>query len=270
MQGLRVGRRRLAALGAGVLLALSVACRPEVSPLDPSLGAAILTPDAKDHYGLTVADGVVTAAAPESNTGGNTRIAFWRSADTASADQETCATWVNAQSELQQQGAALRVRTVNGRTTAITITDNILYFARWNFNVHVMDSGAGQPFFRIAYFDLSDAFRTQPGAFTVWPYPWRMCARVVGDTVSLKVWPLKDPEPAWDDPKYGGSVTLPAGWDQAGLPGWYVGHLEPGDSVGFTDLSTADLGQAQRRQAGVVAPVPTTPPRDPTWIPEAP
>jgi hypothetical protein len=269
VRGLRVGRRRLAtALGAGVLLAVTAACGPEVSPLDPSLGAAFLTSEAQDKYGLTLADGVVTASAPATNTGGNTRIAFWQAADAASLDQQTCATWVNAQSELQQQGAALRVRSVNGRTTAITITDNILYFARWNFNVHVMDSGAEQPFRRIAYFDLSDAFRTQPGAFDTWPYPWRMCARVVGDTVSFIVWPLKDPEPAWDDPKYGGSVTLPAGWDQPGNPGWYVGHLEPGDSVGFTDLATADVGQ--QRRAGSVGREPTTPPRDPTWVPQAP
>jgi hypothetical protein len=268
VRGLRVGRRRLAAALGTAMVLLAAACGPEVSPLDPSLGAAILTPDAKDHYGLTLADGVVTASAPETNTGGNTRTAFWRRADAASADHQTCATWVNAQSELQQQGAALRVRSANGRTTAITITDNIFYFARWNFNVHVMDSGAEQPFRRIAYFDLSDAFRTAPGAFTVWPYPWRMCARVVGDTVSFIVWPLRDPEPAWDDPKYGGSVTLPAGWDQPGLPGWYVGHLEPGDSVGFTALDTAEVGQ--QRRAGVVAPEPTTPPRQPTWVPQAP
>jgi hypothetical protein len=267
VRGLRVGRRRRAtALGAGALLALAVACGPEVKPLDPSLGAAILTGEAKDHYGVTVADGVVTAAAPESNTGGNTRIAFWRKADPASADHQTCATWTAARGEgdLYQPGAALRVRSVDGRTTAITITNNIFYLARWNFNVHVMDSAAEQPFHRIAYFDLGDAFRTGPGHFSVWPYPWRMCARVVGDTVSFIVWPLTDPEPAWDDPKYGGSVTLPAGWDQAGFPGWYIGHLEPRDSFDFTELETADLGQ-QRRAAER-----TTPPRAPTWIPQAP
>jgi hypothetical protein len=109
-----------------------------------------------------------------------------------------------------------------------------------------------------------------------------MCARVVGDTVSFIVWPLRDPEPAWNDPKYGGSVTLPAGWSQPGIPGWYVGHLEPGDSVGFTDMSTADVGQPppttttttpqspDQAEADVVAPEPTTPPRAPTWIPRAP
>ena len=271
MRGLRAGRRRLAAaLGAGIALVV-VACGPEVKPLDPSLGAGILTGEARDHYGLTVADGVVTASAPETNTGGNTRIAFWKVADPPSTDQQTCGTWTEAHGELYQPGAALRVRTANGRTTAITVTNNILYLARWNFNVHVMDSGAEEPFHRIAYFDLSDAFRTAPGAFTVWPYPWRMCARVVGDTLSLIVWPLTDPEPAWDDPRYGGSVTLPAGWDQPGNAGWYIGHLEPSDSFAFTGLETADVGQpAGARRAGVVAPEPTTPPRRPTWVPEAP
>jgi hypothetical protein len=260
-----------------MLLLAAAACGPEVTPLDPSLGAGILTGEAQDHYGLTVADGVVTASTPETNTGGNTRIAFWRVADPASTDQQTCATWNHARGDLYQPGAAMRVRKANGRTTAITVTNNIWYGARWAFNVHVMDSGAQQPFRQIASFDLSEAFRTAPGAYTVWPLPWRMCARAVGDTVSFIVWPLRDPEPAWDDPRYGGSVTLPAGWGQPGIPGWYVGHLEPGDSMDFTDLATADVGQPPpttttqpQAQADVVAPEPTTPPREPTWIPRAP
>jgi hypothetical protein len=288
VRGLRASRRRLATvIGAGALL-LAAGCGPEVKPLDPSLGAGMLTPEANDTYGLTLADGVVTASAPETNTGGNTRIAFWRVADQPSTDQQTCATWVNAQSRLQQQGAALRVRSANGRTTAITVTDNIFYLARWAFNVHVMDSAAQPVFRQIASFDLGEAFRTAPGAFTVWPYPWRMCARVVGDTLSFIVWPLTVPEPAWNDPRYGGSVRLPAGWGQPGIPGWYVGHLEPGDSVGFTDMTTADVSPeppptapsttttspsrsaSGQDPSGVVAPEPTAPPRAPTWIPRAP
>jgi hypothetical protein len=275
VSGLRARRRRLVALGTGVALVAAVACGPEVEPLDPSLGAGILTPQHNDHYGLTLQDGVVTAAAPDTNQGGNTRVAFWQLAGQDSVDQQTCSTWVDAQSEMQQQGAALRVHSADGRTTAITVTNNIFYFARWIFNVHVMNSADSQPFHQLASFDLSEVFR--PGGrdtYTVPPYPWRMCARVVGDTLSFIVWPLTHAEPSWDDPRYGGSVRLPAGWGQAGRPGSYVGHLERGDSVGFTELETAVISPEpspwQVITGTAVVPEPTTPPRGATWVPIAP
>lgn len=277
MRALRVTRRRLASvLGIVCVVVVLVSCRPTVSPLDPSLRAGILTPDGADVYGLTVANGVVRAAAPANNASGNTRVGFWRSAELASVNQQTCATWVDARSELYQQGAALRVRTANGRTTAITVTNNIFFHARWIFNVHVMDSAANPRFRQIASFDLSSVFNPG-GSGNVPPYPWRMCARVMGDTVSFIVWPLTHAQPSWNDARYGGSVRLPAGWGSAGSPGFYVGHLEPGDSVGYRDLATAliasgpNQAEAQARSTtATVAPEPTTSPREPTWIPRAP
>jgi hypothetical protein len=300
--GVAASRGRLAVV-LGLCVALVASCAAAaITPLDASLRAGILTPEGSDTYGLTVANGVLTAAAPATNRGANTRVAFWQGADPASTDQQTCSTWVDAHSDFQQQGAALRVRSVAGRTTAITVTNNIYFGARWAFNVHVMDSGAARPFHQIGAFDLSTVFRPGgPTTVAVPPYAWRMCARVVGDTVSFIVWPLGHPEPAWDDPRYGGSVVLPAGWHRSGNPGWYVGHLEPGTSVGFTDMSTADVGSPPATTTttttgspttttapttttttptatavpipadeGVVAPEPTTPPREPTWIPRDP
>jgi len=273
MRALRAGRttrRRSARLlvAAAAVVLIAAACHPAVDPLDPSLGAGILTPDGHDRYGLTVADGRVTAAAPASNAGSNTRVAFWRMADPATVDHQSCATWVNPRGRFHQEGAALRVRSVNGRTTAITVTNNFVYGTRWVFNVHVMDSGAQPRFRQIGQFDLSQVFRPLP------PFPWRMCARVQGGTVSFIVWPLTHAEPSWDDPRYGGSVRLPSGWQAAGRAGWYVGHLEPGDSVRFADLTTAEVTpQAQasgRAGADAVAPELTTPARRPTWIPRAP
>jgi len=273
MQVVRGSRRRLA-LVLGACAAVVAACGPTISPLDPSLRANFLTSEGQDRYGLTVAGDVVTVAAPASNTGRNSRVAFWRAADALAADQQTCATWVNNQTQMQQQGAALRVRTVNGRTRAITVTKNISFGAHWGFNVHVMDSGAAQPFRAIGGFHLANVFRLDPDTVDVPPYPWRMCARVVGNTVSFIVWPLTHAEPSWGDPDYGGSVTLPTGWDQPGFPGWYVGHLRPGESVGFADMSSAVIGwtgTATRTAGTDVVPVEATQaPRDPTWIPSAP
>jgi hypothetical protein len=284
MRAFRVTRRRVvSALGAGVILLAAAACEPAVEPLDPSLRAGILTPEHADHYGLTLANGTVTAAAPTSNQGSNTRVAFWQAADQRSVDHQSCSTWVDAHSDLQQQGAALRIRTAaaTGRTKAITVTNNIFYQARWVFNVHVMDSAMNPRFRQIASFDLSQVFRPGgPSTFNVPPYPWRMCARVVGDTLSFIVWPLTHAEPSWNDPRYGGSVVLPAGWGLEGTPGWYIGHLAPGDSVGFTERTTANVSPqpataspsspSSRTQSEVVAPEPSTPPRQPTWIPRAP
>jgi hypothetical protein len=233
-----VTRRRWAAT-LGLVMAVLAACAPSVSPLDATLGAGILTPEVIDSYGLAVSNNLVTATAAPNNVGVNTRVAFWQLADQASSDQQSCATWVDARGNLQQPGAALRVRQVNGRTSAITITNNIFFGARWAFNVHVMDSGASPQFHQIASFDLSSVFRPNPANLDMPPYPWRMCARVVGSTVSFVVWPVSHAEPAWDDPRYGGSVTLPAGWGHAGMPGWYIGHLGAGDSAGFADMSTA-------------------------------
>jgi hypothetical protein len=273
-RGRRVAR---GAVAAACLLVLA-ACGPGWSPIDPAYGGAFVTTEGTDVYGMTVSNGLVTVYAPTSNTGSNTRALFWQAATADSADQETCATWRDNTGDSRQQGAALRVRSTPDRTTAITVTNNILYGARWGFNIHVMDTAAATPIYKIGGVILEEVFR--PGGSTsndVEPLPWRMCARVVGSVVSFIVWPLSHPEPAWDDPRYGTSVTLPAGWDAPGRPGWYIGHLSPGESVGYDLLTTAVIGTTAQAgvsstsaSGGVVGPEPTLPPRAPTWVPDAP
>jgi hypothetical protein len=271
---LRDRRWRAVACSVAAAVAVAAACQPVVTPLDPSLGAAIVTSDGTDTYGLTLSDGVVTATAARANEGENTRVVFWRAANQDIADQESCATWVDTPTDRQQPGAALRVRTVRGRTKAITVTNNIYFGARWGFNVHVMDSGASEPFHKIGGFELTEIFRPGgPGTFDVPPFPWRMCARAVGDTVSFIVWPTSQPKPAWNDARYGGSVTLPAGWDQPGKPGWYIGHLKAGQRSSFADLTVTGLpssGPAARDTAATDLSAPAPPPRPPTWIAESP
>jgi hypothetical protein len=272
-----MGARAAAVVAA--CMAVVAACGPGVWPVDASLRAGILTPDYQDRYELSVAGDLVTASAPASNQGLNTRVAFWRSAEPASADQQSCATWVDADGRYLQQGAALRIRSAAGRTSAITVTNNIAYGWRWVFNVHVMDSASSTPYRGIGQFSLDGVFRPGgPGTIDVAPYPWRMCARVVGSTLSFVVWPTAThAQPAWDDPRYGGSVTVPAGWEAPGAPGFYVGHLEAGDSVGFTALSTAVVSSQPSAASALasagstaVAPEPTTPPRAPTFVLTAP
>jgi hypothetical protein len=273
--GARAGLRGRASRAAVVVMGVIalVACQPtpppgpRVAPLDPSLEAGILTPEGSDSYGISVVGDLIEASAPATNTGTNTRVAFWRVADPVSLDQETCATWLDYPASTRQLGAVLRARSSGGRTVAITVTNNIIYWARWGFNVHVMDSAMSPPFQKIGGFELREVFYPNDDVTLSPPHPWRMCARVVGDVVSFIVWPLSHPQPAWGDPLYGGSVTLPEGWGDPGKPGWYVGHLSPGEVAGFGDLTTADLAVTEPPpEAEAVA----AEARDPTWIAQAP
>jgi hypothetical protein len=271
----RWGRRTLAAGAAACLVA--AACS-QVNPVRAGYAARVLTPDGNSVYRMSASGDVLQFTAAATNTSANMRVGFWRTADPASVDQQTCATWVSYGGKGRQQGAVLRARTSGGRTTAITVTNNILYGARWGFNIHVMDTAADQPYHQVAGFLLEDVFRPNgPGTTSVPPHPWRMCARAAGDVVSFIVWPLSDPQPAWGDPRYGGSVRLPAGWGLGGEPGWYIAHLQPGEVAGFTDLTTRRLSStevAAGAQAASdtfdAAAAPSSAPRDPTWIAVAP
>jgi hypothetical protein len=243
--------RRFARVGAFAVTGVLGACNL-IRPLDPSLQAGFLTTDRNDDYGITVEGDAVVASAPTTNEGGNTRLAFWPAGAPLIGNQQSCTSWVE-DDHFTQQGVALRVRSANGRTTAITVTKNIWFYAYWMFNVHVMDSGnAEQPFTQIASFDLSGAV-VRNGAPA--PAPWRLCARVVGDMLGLKVWAADEAEPAWMDGVHGGGVMLPAGWDSPGAAGWYVGHLRPGVSTTYTAREVVDLDTPP---AATEAPAPSS------------
>lgn len=227
-------RRRIAAMAVAVVLALA-GC--QIAPLDPSLDAGILTFDGSDSYGITLSGGTITAAAPSTNSGGNLRVAFWRKADSATTNHQACADFDEPGHALDNQpGIALRITKAGNRTRAITVTKNIWGNVHGTFNMHVMDTEADPAFVSFGQFSRWDAFTAPGGGWA--PYPWRMCAKVVGNTVAFLAWPLTHATPAWGDPDYGGSATLPAGWGAAGRPGFYVGHLKPGRSLSYSNLFT--------------------------------
>lgn len=245
-------------------LVFAAACTPGWTPIAAGYEGAFITPEGNDVFGLAVSGTAVRMKAPTTNLGGNTRGLFWRSGAVATADQEVCATWASHSGDGRQEGVALRVRSSQGRTRAITVTNNVAFGARWGFNVHVMDSGSSTPYIKVGGYVLDDVFLPDgPGTTRLPPHPWRMCARVVGSVVSFVVWPTTHVEPAWDDARYGGSVTLPAGWGTAGKPGWYAGHLRPGESMVYDDLTT-------RAMTGAAAAEPTVAPPAPTQVLEAP
>ena len=205
----------------------------QVDSRGPALLGRSLTNENKDRYVLKRSVGTMTLTAPTTNVGGNSRVVVAPVGEAPAADEEACATWTIQSDPLNQAGIALRVRaTGGGRRSAVTVTKNVWSGAGWLFNVHVWNSRRTPAFTQIAQFDLSSAFRRRSGS----PGPWRMCARVVGSRVNFSAWPLDVPRPAAADPRHGGAVRLPPGYDGPGLAGLFVGHLRPGDSVGFTHV----------------------------------
>lgn len=198
----------------------------------------------------------VKFTAPATNTGGNLREFVWPASSPDVMDSQTCAVWSSQSDGLIQQGAAVRVnRTFDDqgkvvRTKGITVTKNIMYGANWIFNVHVWDTanGATQPYQLIGQFDMSevvgkiwwqdsaDGTRSLQGSIK--PFPWRVCARAVGNQFTFKVWTNAWANPAWDDPKYARTVTIPEGWNQPGKTGWYIGHVRPGQTAEYQTLHT--------------------------------
>jgi hypothetical protein len=205
---------------------------------DAPLGTAVVTPDGDDKYGVSGTGDAALVAAPVGNAGSNLRMVLWRDTDAVSADQQSCATFEGSGHD-QQPGIALRIRSTGGRTQAITVTKNVWHgFYGW-FNFHLMDSAALEPFRHFGSADLSAALLLPDGSPR--PYPWRMCALVVGDLVQFVAWPEAEPQPAWGDPTRGASARLPAGWDAPGRPGVYVAHLRAGQVIAYRSVSTQPL-----------------------------
>lgn len=209
------------------------ACLPEPTPVETFSGndtfeTAVLTPDGDDEYSFTAEGSKMMVAPLAYNTGGNLRSAFWPLNGPSVADSQTCATWVQQEGDIVQQGAALRIRTTDDWVRAITVTKNIYYGATWIFNFHTWDNTRTRAFDQFGATTL-DAMKGQS-------LPWRFCARVLGSKLEFKVWPLAETEPPWGTTSHGGSATVPAGWSDPGRAGWYIGHLEPGGSASFAEL----------------------------------
>lgn len=216
------------------------------------LTSAVLTPDGTDvpyviQEGGANDDFDVRVTAPATNTGGNLREFFWPASTPDVMDAQTCAVWSKQSEGFIQQGAALRIVNSPEGTRGISVTKNIFYAASWVFNVHVWDtSNTSKPYTLIGQFDMSEVmgkmYYDESGNFqsNLKPFPWRVCARAVGDQFSFKVW-TASATPAWEDPKYTRTVTIPEGWNQPGKTGWYIGHVRPGQTAEFKNIHTHAL-----------------------------
>lgn len=194
-----------------------------------------LTRDQTDGYTTLAVPGSLQVNAPATNRGGNTRVVMFPNDQPVVDEHQSCATWQSQDGLNTQQGLALRIRNdlPEDRWRAVTVTKNVMWGANWQFNVLTWDSRSWAPWQVRGSVDLARVF--WPGEQLA-PLPWRVCARVEGDTVRVKGWLAGQPEPTWDDPVHSGSVRLPAEWVYPGKAGWYVGHLAPGHAATYSDL----------------------------------
>jgi hypothetical protein len=197
-----------------------------------SLTIRTLTSDGSDVSSITMARGIISMSAPPTNKPlSSLRKVFWPTSESASRDGEVCASWLDQSDGIVQEGVALHI--VDGRTSvrAVTVTKNVIYGVQWVFNVHTWDSTAAQPFTVIGQYDMS---RVVTANNQYLPFPWRICARTAGTTLTFKVWvPSRQAEPSWSDPVHAVTTSVPAGYVAPGRTGWYVGHLPAGGSAHY-------------------------------------
>jgi len=202
----------------------------------------VISRERRDRYRITGDSSTLRVSAPSSNTGSNLRVVAVAADAPTSVDQEACTTWTGRGGIIAQPGIALRVHGSATKTQALTVADNIYYGARHIFNFYVADTTQGpkQHMAQIGSF-IPSGFA--PDVASVPDPPWRLCARVVGRRFEAKVWSIRagQPEPAYGDPAFSGSVDLAPGLVYAGRPGTYIGHLAPGQSTALVDGSIRRL-----------------------------
>ncbi len=246
-------RRWIAVAGVLAAAVLLAACHPVFGQVAGPIRHGTLTSASgmKFHYGGTPEYLLATPGLPSD---GNVREVFWSDSAQWYANQQSCITWQTvadpAGSGPLQPGLAMRIGPSwadNTGIKAVTITQNIWYAGFWLFNVHIWDSkDTAHPFTLIRTFDLSSIV----GKITVVnghinstmvPTPWHICARTLGRQLSFMLWTGDNPQPSWNDPSRVYTTTLPAGWDQPGYSGGYIGHLRPGQGELFTGQSAEPL-----------------------------
>lgn len=205
---------------------------------------SVLTPEGQPYQVVATAPGSLTVTDPAGNGRHeqpgqipNGQRDFLWSASPIEADPTVCAQFDNGQG-IDQQGIAMRVQVRNGITRGITVMRNIAFYNFGAFNFHVWDTADAVPFTGFAQVVVP----TLPYAPAV--YPLNMCARILGSLVQFVVWRPGTPQPAWGSTTQGGEGTLPADAPTIGLSGLYVGHMAPGTSDGFSDVTVDGVPQS--------------------------
>ena len=232
----------LGALAAVGCIAASCASSPRVETASAQSGATTcisrVTPDCSQYTYVSPARGTVVVTAPRTGAGNN-REFFWSAGSPVGPDLTVCATFADG-AGFDQQGVVLRLdRLAGGRVSGITVTRNVWASAFDVFNFHVWNTLAdpSEPFTQFG----STIIRALPVAPAV--YPLHLCARTVaalgtaGATVQFVEWTDGQRRPAWGSATQGGQATLPGAAPASGRGGWFAGHLRPGTSMTYRDLT---------------------------------
>jgi len=193
-----------------------------------------VTPDCAEYTYSSPRPGTVVVTAPRSSASNN-REFFWSAGGPSRPDLTVCATFVSG-AGFDQQGVVLRLNVLaGGRVSGVTVTRNVWMSAFDVFNYHVWNTLAdpAQPFTQFG----STVVRALPIAPSV--YPLHLCARTVTatDTVQFVVWTAGQSRPPWGSTVQGGQATIPPGAPASGQGGWFAGHLLPGTSMAYGDLT---------------------------------
>ncbi|HEY7133795.1 MAG TPA: hypothetical protein VIB48_01905 [Acidimicrobiia bacterium] len=246
-------RRALcAAVMAGFLVSVAAACNRSAGAAAP-FSSARITRDGRDAFTVIDQTAGARASTPSdpgsasvtglrTNVGQNSRFVFGNTW-TTSRDQQSCATVASDSGPIDQEGLALRITTrSDGSARAVVFGKNVFLGVTAAFNVYGMDgSNARTPFVELGFHD----YRNLDGGRIQIRVPYTMCARVVGNVFTAKVWhPDRTREPAWNDRNSVFSLTLPAAWVGTGSAGYYFGHLRADDTITYTNMRslTATFG----------------------------
>jgi hypothetical protein len=237
-------RSRVGLVVAALLLLLALAV--PATAARSGLVEEVLTPGPERYAVSSGPSGEVTVRARGPRQGSplewNRREILVRPGARPSRDQGVCATWTGQSRDLDQQGLAVRFRAGPGdRRRAVTLTKNTFANYVWVFNLLTWDTQrSGEAWRSLGQFDLSPVVSSD---LQLLPFPWRVCLRAEGRRVDFKVWlPDREAEPSWDDAVHVRTATVPRRFAQPGVPGWYVGHLQPGDHVTYANLTTRPAG----------------------------
>ena len=180
-------------------------------------------------YSYSASSSGTVSVSASSTTNGNERELFYSTADSTYADSSACET-VSGTTPAQP-GIAFRITDENNVTTAVTVTENVFGSSAYNdFNVHTWNTSQS-PVYNLVGQVRINAMPSSPQ-----PEPLNVCAEITGDVVRFVVW-TSGTQPAWDDPTWGGSVTLPSDAPSSGYTGFFAGHIPAGTSASYSNLS---------------------------------
>ncbi len=237
---MRRARRSVASATAATLALTLAGCSsaPRIETASaqsgPSTCISRVTPDCAEYTYTSPRSGTVVVTAPTSGAPNN-REFFWSPTGPSRADLTVCATFASGQG-IDQQGVVLRLNLLaHGTVSGITVTRNIWLSAFDVFNYHVWNTLADpeSPFTQFG----STIIRELPVAPAV--YPLHLCARTVAasNIVQFVVWTAGQTRPGWGSTSQGGQATIPPGAPTSGRGGWFAGHLKPGSSMTYSDLT---------------------------------